>query len=113
MPENSVLEATVTRCTLIEEHLRSLGADGSGIYELVDSISSELPTDLKQQVKHVATIRNRFVHEYGYSFPGSEAAFLSELDAVIAGLEKLRSEDAPFPSPPNEGVSMSKSNPWV
>jgi len=109
----SILEATVNRCTRIEECLRIAGAEGVGISELIDSVSTELPNELKRRVRDVAAIRNRFVHEHGYQFPDSEAVLVAELDSIIAALTLHLSLDETVVRPSRTGVAVPKQNPWV
>jgi hypothetical protein len=109
----SILEATVSRCTKIEECLRLAGGEGIGMSELIDSISTKLPGDLIRRVRDIAAIRNRFVHEHGYRLSGSESAFVAELDSVIAAMTALLSPGRTVERLSKTGVAVPKQNPWV
>lgn len=107
----SILEATVAGCTRIEQRLRDLGGDGSGISELLDSVSSRVPDDLARRLRAVAAVRNHFVHEHGYSYPGSEATFFAELERAVADLVALTEGPGDHAIP--QVAVMSQSTKWV
>lgn len=89
MPD-STLERTVRATTQIEQTLRALGGSGSGISELLDSLDGGLPKGLVERIRRVATIRNRFVHEHGYSLSATaEISFLLELESITGDLSTL------------------------
>ncbi len=42
------------------------GATGRGLHELIDSVEADLPGRAVRDLRLVATVRNRIVHEEGY-----------------------------------------------
>ncbi|MDD7544103.1 hypothetical protein [Actinobacillus porcinus] len=48
--------------SLIEKELRNMGARGTGIKELVNSLEAKLPNDIKSKVLWCNRIRNRLLH---------------------------------------------------
>jgi hypothetical protein len=50
----------------LEAALRRKGADGRGLHGLVSSVETELPADLVKQIRWLATLRNKAVHEEGF-----------------------------------------------
>lgn len=109
----AILEEVVSRCTRIEEALRARGADGNGISELMDSISAQLPGDIKDRLRRIATVRNKFVHEYGYTFPGSDTALVAELDTIIHELTATEQIPKRDDRSTHRGSAMPDSSPWV
>jgi hypothetical protein len=122
----SLLEEVVVRCTEIEQNLRALGATGSGLAELVESRVGVLKPETLSDIRKLASVRNRFVHEHGYTYPDSPTELLICADAVLVELRAilgqtiqsnhrssltrpavLRVRDIPMEYP------MPTSNPWV
>jgi hypothetical protein len=50
----------------IETALRRRGAQGRGMHGMVSSIEADLPADLVKQLRWLATLRNKAVHEDGF-----------------------------------------------
>lgn len=50
----------------LEAALRRKGAQGRGLHGLVSSVERDLPADLVKQVRWLATLRNKAVHEDGF-----------------------------------------------
>lgn len=122
----SLLEEIVVRCTAIEQHLRALGATGSGLVELVESKEGALKRETLSEVRKLASVRNRFVHEHGYVYPDSATGLLVSADTVLLELRTLlgqttASNNRPSPARPptprerNYPLEhpMPASNPWV
>ena len=82
----SLLEEIVTRCTEIEQHLQTLGASGSGLSELVESVEERIRPETRREIRAIASIRNRFVHEHGYVYTDSPRDLLLSADKVLAEL---------------------------
>lgn len=115
----SLLDEVVTRCTEIEQLLRRRGGTGSGIAELLDSLRGDIARDVASRVRELAQVRNRFVHEHGYVYPGMPASLISDADTILA---ELRSRIQGFGSfdktsvPDQHKASsehMTNSIPWV
>lgn len=85
----SLLEEIVVRCTEIEQHLRALGATGTGLAELVESIEGAVRPVTIVEVRKLASVRNRFVHEHGYAYPDSPTELLTFADTLLVELRKL------------------------
>jgi len=50
----------------LEAALRRKGAQGRGLHGLVSSVERSLPEDLVRQIRWLATLRNKAVHEEGF-----------------------------------------------
>jgi hypothetical protein len=50
----------------LEAALRRKGAQGRGLHGLVSSVEDQLPADLVKQIRWLATLRNKAVHEEGF-----------------------------------------------
>ncbi|AYN07673.1 hypothetical protein [Alteromonas sp. RKMC-009] len=62
----SVIESAVVGSKRLEQILKTrFGAEGRGLHEYVTSVESELPTDVVKQIRYIASVRNRVVHDNG------------------------------------------------
>ena len=67
----------------------SLGAQGSGIHEQINSLNGRLPDRLVRRLRFIATIRNKVVHEYGCDAIPDRPRFVAEYDAAVAELRAM------------------------
>ena len=54
---------------------RRFGAKGRGLHEKVDSVESKLDRQLVRDLRMVATVRNKLVHQEGYDRIEDESSF--------------------------------------
>ena len=105
----SFLEAVIARTRKIESLLEGKyhGA-GKGLHEKLSSVEDRLEPSIARQIRYIATVRNKLVHESNYEFESSAADFLRRCDEVIRYLESAQPIlqpifTAPHPAPnPNE-----------
>jgi hypothetical protein len=91
------MESVVERTKRIEGLLeRNYNATGRGLHEKITSVEAYFDASTIGQARFIASVRNKLLHEDGYSFDGEEKAFLDACDQLI---EKLNN---PTPLPPKE-----------
>jgi hypothetical protein len=85
----SEIEIAVTNSKQLEHLLESRhGATGKGLHQKVTSIESRLPAPLVGQLRAVATLRNKVVHESGFKLP-DPTKFTLDCQAALAALTEL------------------------
>ncbi|MEL6329930.1 MAG: DUF4145 domain-containing protein [Planctomycetota bacterium] len=63
----SDLDRVVTWSKRFETHLeRRYGATGRGLHEKLDSVERRLPREAVRDLRYLATIRNKIVHDADY-----------------------------------------------
>ena len=68
----------------------SFGARGKGLHEKISSCSSELSSpQLVRDMRFLATIRNKLIHERGFDRIPDRAAFVKTFERSAHELEKL------------------------
>jgi hypothetical protein len=67
----------------------SFGAHGKGLHEKISSVQNRLPPALVKRMRFLATIRNRLVHERGFTEIPDRAGFLEAFDAAVVELNAL------------------------
>jgi hypothetical protein len=73
----SDIDLAVTNSKRLESLLeKKLGATGKGLHEKVSSVESRLPRELVRNLRLVATVRNKIVHESDYKSIDDRNAFL-------------------------------------
>jgi hypothetical protein len=86
----SDIELAVTRAKGLEALLeQALGATGKGLHEKISSVQDRLPPPLVKQLRFIATIRNKIVHEVSYQQVDDRAGFLRACDEAEATLRAL------------------------
>ncbi len=84
----SDIETILNHSKKIERLLElNYGADGKGLHEKITSVKSLLPYTVIKSARKVATIRNRSVHEDGYTVPDM-ADFLGAAELVIDSISQ-------------------------
>ena len=68
---------------------RGLGATGKGLHEKASSVESKLGPDLLRDLRAVATVRNKLVHEEGYDRIDNRADVYARAERAERGLEAL------------------------
>ena len=71
---------------LLEEHFR---ATGKGLHEKISSVENRLPPALVRKMRWLATIRNKLVHERGFTHIPDRAAFIEAFDESVVELNAL------------------------
>ena len=81
----------VITCAKDLEHLleQEFGASGKGLHEKISSASSQLPDKLVRQMRYLATIRNRLVHEYGFNSIPDRPTFLAKFEESKEELKQV------------------------
>ena len=81
------------------EHIldTELGASGKGLHEKISSVDASLPQELIKNMRYLATIRNKLVHEHGFDAIPDRKRFIqkfewssSELERVVVQRRKAR-----------------------
>lgn len=86
----SDIELAVTRTKALEALLeQGLGATGKGLHEKVSSVEARLPQPLVRKLRFVATVRNKIVHESGYTRIDDRPGFVRACDEAEAELRAL------------------------
>lgn len=62
---------------LLETEFR---ASGKGLHEKISSVESQLTPDLVKNMRYLATIRNKLVHEHGFDAVPDRARFIKNFD---------------------------------
>lgn len=95
----SDIELAVTHSRELEHLLESRhGATGKGLHQKVSSVESRLPAPLVGQLRAVATLRNKVVHEAGFKLPDT-AKFTLDCQAALAELTRLPPAAPATPAP--------------
>jgi hypothetical protein len=85
----SDIELAVTHSKELEHLLESRhGATGKGLHQKVTSVESRLPAPLVGQLRAVATLRNKVVHEPGFKLPDA-TQFTLDCQAALGELTEL------------------------
>lgn len=83
------IEIAVKKAKKIEGLLKKLGCSGAGIYDLTVSGESELDRNVVRACRKVATIRNKVVHEDGFTIAGWQLGdFIETADFAICELQE-------------------------
>lgn len=92
----------------IEKVLTTLGGVGIGMVEKAKSLPS-LPEPLLMDLRKIAWVRNRLVHDHDYRFAGNEEMFLGLCKRAVATLSSLlpRTESSPQSGAKVQKVSES------
>ena len=59
---------------------REFHASGRGLHEKITSIATHLPTHLIKQMRYLATIRNKLIHEVGFDSIPDRKRFISDFE---------------------------------
>jgi len=86
----SDIELAITRTKVLEALLETgLGAAGRGLHEKVTSVQDRLPPALVKQLRFVATLRNKLVHEAAYQRLDDRPGYERACAAAEQGLRAL------------------------
>lgn len=67
----------------------SFGATGRGLHEKISSVEMKLPVPLVKRMRWLATIRNKLVHERGFTHVPDRPAFIAAFDESVVELQQL------------------------
>lgn len=65
------------------------GARGKGLHEKISSVERSLPQHLVRNMRYLATIRNKLVHEHGFNRIPQREQFIEKFDKSTLELEKV------------------------
>lgn len=73
------------------EHLldTELGSNGKGLHEKISSVESNLPQELVKNMRYLATIRNKLVHEHDFNKIPDRPRFIEKFDWSAAELKRV------------------------
>jgi hypothetical protein len=66
-----------------------LGAHGKGLHEKISSVSSALPQQLIRNMRFLATIRNKLVHEHGFDRIPDRIKFIEKFEWSSKEMKKI------------------------
>ena len=90
LPGMSDIDLAVTRSKRLERLLeQKLGATGKGLHQKASSVEGRLPPQLLRDLRLVATVRNKLVHEDDYKRIEDRSRFLRACDDAERGLKAL------------------------
>jgi hypothetical protein len=73
----------------------AFGAAGKSIHEKLSSLPPDtLPAPLVKQMRFLATIRNKLVHERGFDAIPDRPRFIADFEASVLQLERILKERA-------------------
>jgi hypothetical protein len=73
----------------------AFGASGKSIHEKLSSLPADtLPAPLIKQMRFLATIRNKLVHERGFDSIPDRPRFIADFEASVLQLERILKERA-------------------
>lgn len=101
----SDLEFAIESSKKLESILeRNFGATGRGLHEKIDSVSNRLAAQVIRDLRYVATIRNKIVHEEMTSTIDDRTRFASVVQTVVAALQPVT------PQPSQNRTTSSESS---
>ncbi|HEX8072451.1 MAG TPA: SH3 domain-containing protein [Pyrinomonadaceae bacterium] len=93
----SVLQRTKKLERVLEEQYQ---ATGRGLHEKATSVEHKLDSNRLKQIRFIASVRNKLMHEDGYSFDGTESDFLKKCDDLIKQLTNHQTRTTTYTAPP-------------
>eukprot|EP00803_Ostreobium_quekettii_P005426 evm.model.scf_298.15 EVM.evm.TU.scf_298.15 scf_298:98636-98992(+) len=87
-------ELTVRAAKELEHMLEhDFGAQGQGLHQKINAVQEAewLPLPLVQKMRHIATVRNKLVHEHGYNSIPNRDLFIRNFEESRRGLQKIAS----------------------
>lgn len=96
-----VIDATKS----LESMLRKIGANGKGLHEKTSSVDLLLSPELSKLLRKIATIRNKLIHEEGFSLPDRQ---LLEFKTSVEEASEMLELIDPVPSYASEIYECTK-----
>lgn len=79
-----VLEDIIDKSKKIERILSELGAEGKGLHQKLDSIEDRIDEQIAREIRFIATIRNKRMHEDGFDIDEyTEAKFNRAYEHIV------------------------------
>lgn len=88
----SDIELAIKSCKRLESRLAAMGAEGRGLHEKTSSIADRLPHQTVKQLRFIATVRNRIVHDEAYEKIDDPAGFkqaVREAEHTLKSLDRI------------------------
>jgi hypothetical protein len=81
----------VIKCSKELEHILEVdfGATGKGLHEKISSIHETLSPELIKQMRYLATIRNKLIHERGFDRIPDRDRFIQKFEVSAQELETI------------------------
>jgi hypothetical protein len=92
----SVIQKTRRLERLLEENYQ---ASGKGVHEKATSVERKLDSNTLKQIRFIASVRNKLMHEDDYRFDGDESGFLRKCDEVIERLTIQQTQTKTYAAP--------------
>ncbi|RHY42256.1 hypothetical protein DYB28_001400 [Aphanomyces astaci] len=83
----------VIKCAKELEYIleAEFGATGKGLHEKISAVNGQLPPQLVKQMRFLATIRNKLIHERGFDRIPDRDHFILQFEAAAGNLnERVR-----------------------
>jgi hypothetical protein len=111
----SFLESVVQKTRRLERVLEEkYQAHGKGLHEKATSVEHKIDSNTLKQIRFIASVRNKLMHEDGYRFDGSESEFLRKCDEAIEHLTNQQRQSKTHtgaPSTPRAGKAVQRNDP--
>ncbi len=91
----SDIDLVISRCKELESLLERHGARGSGLHEKTSSLAHRLPPATVRQLRFIATVRNRLVHESEYRRIDDRPGFLRACDEAEQAIHDALGDGQP------------------
>lgn len=99
----SFLESVIQKTKRIERLLEEKHqAVGRGLHEKATSVEDKLDPNTLRQIRFIASVRNKLMHEDGYRFNDIESDFLKKCDEVIKHLTSQQIRSTAYYSAPHD-----------
>ncbi|OQR83853.1 hypothetical protein ACHHYP_14186 [Achlya hypogyna] len=81
----------VIKCSKELEYIleADFGATGRGLHEKISSANGDFSPQLVRQMRYLATIRNKLIHERGFDAIPDRSDFIAKFEQSAAELEAL------------------------
>mmetsp|Transcript_21000 Transcript_21000/g.49871 ORF Transcript_21000/g.49871 Transcript_21000/m.49871 type:complete len:121 (+) Transcript_21000:161-523(+) len=91
------------------EHIldTELGSSGKGLHEKITSVESSLGNELIKNMRYLATIRNKLVHEHDFNSIPDRKRFVEKFDSSAAELKRVVIQRRKARGDMNKGVGES------
>mmetsp|Transcript_12997 Transcript_12997/g.30913 ORF Transcript_12997/g.30913 Transcript_12997/m.30913 type:complete len:127 (+) Transcript_12997:92-472(+) len=76
------------------EHIldTEFAASGKGLHEKISSVEQQLPVQLVRDMRRLATIRNKLIHEHGFDAIPDRVKFVSDFERSAQELGRILEE---------------------
>lgn len=91
----SDVDLAISRCKKLESLLERHGATGRGLHEKTSSLTARLPAETIRQLRFIATVRNRILHEADYERIDDRPGFLRACDEAEQAIHDALGDGRP------------------